>query len=252
MPITRWIEQETCVAKSFALLAHESISQKRKYGSGVVKPEPYYFHPLKVASLVESKLYEDYYVDEDNDTKKKEIISVIEAAAMHDIIEDVSPLVIAGSATTPFPNTNSFMPKEMVEGFGSTTVGLILEVTNVYTKSAAAQQIVRETVHALKLSVSDKQLDDMFELANLSNRALRKQYEAKRLATISPLARLIKMADLFDNAHSMVGAPEDFKERWFAEKAELDALLGKWEDLPEQVTVAWVKENLRPFESATT
>ncbi len=60
-------------AKAFAILAHESIGQKRKYTG-----EPYYVHPIAVCTIVETVTHDPI---------------VRAAALLHDVVED-TPVTI--------------------------------------------------------------------------------------------------------------------------------------------------------------
>ena len=89
-------------AKQFAINAHESIGQVRKYSG-----EPYHVHVLAVAELVASK------------TNDEEILA---AACLHDVLEDVAPV-------------NPQYSKEVILAeFGSRVLDLVLELTDIYTK----------------------------------------------------------------------------------------------------------------------
>lgn len=130
-------------AKKVAKEAHESIGQTRKYTGS-----PYYLHPLAVANLVS--------LVTDNET-------VLAAAALHDVLEDVKPL-------------NKKYDEDFIEKeFGSEVLNLVLELTNKYEKSA---------------------------YPNL-NRKERKNLERARLMTVSENAKLIKKADLHHNSKEL-------------------------------------------------
>lgn len=89
-------------AKQFAIQAHESIGQVRKYTG-----EPYYVHVLAVAELVASK------------TNDEEILA---SACLHDVLEDVAIV-------------NPKYSKETIEKeFGNKVIELVIELTDVYTK----------------------------------------------------------------------------------------------------------------------
>lgn len=89
-------------AKKFAVEAHESIGQIRKYTG-----KPYYTHVLAVAELVSTV------------TSDEEVLA---AACLHDILEDVTPI-------NPKYNED-WIKKE----FGNKVLKLVFELTNVYTK----------------------------------------------------------------------------------------------------------------------
>jgi len=92
------------MAKFFAMAAHESINQMRKFGG-----KPYYTHPWAVFDMVWERTQDP-------------VISA--AAALHDVLEDV------------FPKNPSFGHDRIVRTFGGKVLCLVLEVTNVFTAKA--------------------------------------------------------------------------------------------------------------------
>lgn len=89
-------------AKIFAILAHTSIGQTRKFDG-----TPYHTHVLRVAELVSSR------------TTDREILA---AACLHDVLEDVEP------------NNPEFNRGRILEEFGPRVLDLVIELTDVYTK----------------------------------------------------------------------------------------------------------------------
>lgn len=89
-------------ARLFAVVAHTSIAQVRKYTG-----EPYHLHVLRVAELVSSK------------TQDHEVLA---AACLHDVLEDVEP------------NNPEFGRGRILEEFGPRVLDLVIELTDVYTK----------------------------------------------------------------------------------------------------------------------
>ncbi len=203
-------------AKACAVLAHESVCQTRKYGNAHYGRERYYFHPLRVAELVGTVASNKH---------------VIAAAALHDVLEDVS--------TT----STVFTPSWMLESFGSDVLFYVVECSNHYTKDVEQQRVLMRAYDLL----ADRgwcgdlshlgQIDTLKEnaitaltIAANANRDTRKRLEAERYGTLSEGAKIIKRADLFDNSLSMHGAPVDFVEKWMAEKAIAESLIGSWLD----------------------
>jgi (p)ppGpp synthase/HD superfamily hydrolase len=158
-------------AKVFAILAHTSIGHVRKFDNS-----PYQTHVLRVAELVSTK------------TQDQEVLA---AACLHDVLEDVEP------------NNPDFSRERILEEFGQRVLGLVLELTDVYTKE----------------NHPDK------------NRKTRKELEAQRLARVSEEAKLIKRADIYDNHQSIMGT--SFEEVWLQEKFTLDELIGVWDQMKE-------------------
>jgi (p)ppGpp synthase/HD superfamily hydrolase len=206
-------------AKAAAVMAHESIGQCRKYGAGHYGPERYYFHCCRVAELVATA------------TDDQEIVA---AAALHDVLEDVSP------------TSEVYHSWWLISNFGPRVAHLVYECSNVYSKDTAQQQCLEDMAQRLVqyrvLTEDDlNQLQTQQVQALLMNRNARKTNEGARYATISDDAKIIKRADLFDNSLSMGGAPESFVEKWMAEKAAIDKLIGTWQERharPEPVALA--------------
>jgi (p)ppGpp synthase/HD superfamily hydrolase len=91
----------------FAIRAHDSIQQRRKYTD-----EPYVVHPIRVATIVATV------------TEKPEIIS---AALLHDVLEDVAP------------QQPAFGPEAIRTAFGEEVLRLVHELTDVFTSEAFPQ-----------------------------------------------------------------------------------------------------------------
>lgn len=89
-------------AKLFAIEAHTSISQVRKFDGS-----PYHTHVLRVAELVETR------------TQDHEVLA---AACLHDVLEDVEP------------HNPDFSRERIREEFGDRVLELVLELTDVFTK----------------------------------------------------------------------------------------------------------------------
>ena len=200
-------------AKMAALAAHESVDQVRKYGRAAYGPERYYFHPCRVAELVKSVGCEDW---------------VSAAAALHDVLEDVTP-------TYPYFDANWIYTQ-----FGELTLGLVVECTNVFSKDAEQRRVLSDSV-GLLVAIGAPTLDYMHELpalfakADKMNRRERKLAEAERYGKISGSAKVIKRADLFDNDASLADAPASFAEAWRSEKAVAESYIGDWETYVREV-----------------
>jgi len=90
-------------AKLFAVEAHSSIGQLRKFTG-----EPYHVHVHAVAELVSTK------------TNDEEVLA---AACLHDVLEDVSP-------TMPQYGAEAIRAE-----FGDRVLSIVIELTNVFTKA---------------------------------------------------------------------------------------------------------------------
>jgi (p)ppGpp synthase/HD superfamily hydrolase len=89
-------------ARLFAVEAHGSINQLRKYTG-----EPYHVHVHTVAELVATK------------TNDEEVLA---AACLHDVLEDVAPSM---------PN---YGKETILREFGERVLNLVVELTDVFTK----------------------------------------------------------------------------------------------------------------------
>lgn len=89
-------------AKLFAIEAHTSIGQVRKFDGS-----PYHTHVLRVAKLVETR------------TQDQEVLA---AACLHDVLEDVEP------------KNPDFSRQRILQEFGQRVLDLVIELTDVYTK----------------------------------------------------------------------------------------------------------------------
>ncbi len=138
----------------YARKAHKG--QTRKY-SGL----PYITHPISVGETLF-----DAGADQ----------AVVQAGILHDVVEDTDLTI-----------------HDIAKDFGSAVAGLVLEVTDVYTKEAYPEW----------------------------NRARRKAAEADRLAGVSTDAKAIKMADCADNSASILLHDPRFAKKYLAEMAYL-------------------------------
>jgi hypothetical protein len=215
-------------AKMAALAAHEEARQTRKYGLAAYGPERYYFHPCRVAELVASVGAEEH---------------VVAAAALHDVLEDVSPKFLVDSG--------SFSPEWLYREFGERVFRLVVECTNVYSKDSRQQVVLTAAVEILDRVGAPipeylVDLETKFMESALMNRAARKAAEAVRFREMSGEARIIKRADLFDNAASMHGAPADFVQRWMDEKDIIESYIGTWSAYVDEVQRWKERRDLQP------
>lgn len=111
-------------AQVFAIAAHDSIAQQRKYSNA-----PYHVHPARVASIVAE-------VTDDPE--------VIAAAWLHDVLEDVAPY-----------NAN-FNEQAIRDTLGSRVLTLVLEVTDI-SKLSDGNRAVRKAIDREHLSRASMQ-----------------------------------------------------------------------------------------------
>ena len=137
--------------KEFADKAHGN--QMRKY-----TPERYIVHPIRVMEIC---------------SQVTSSLPVLAAALLHDVLEDT-------------PITKDEMCQELVQIMSKDeahhTIELVVELTDVYIKSAYPQW----------------------------NRKKRKQAETERIARNSPEAQTIKYADIIDNSREIGTHDDDF------------------------------------------
>jgi (p)ppGpp synthase/HD superfamily hydrolase len=110
-------------AYSFAIDAHNSIGQVRKYSG-----EPYHVHPLRVARAV---------------IAAGGNFRTIQAAFLHDVLEDVTP------------KNPSFDLAAIAEKFGPITANIVLQLTDVFTREAFPKfnREKRKELEAVRLSM---------------------------------------------------------------------------------------------------
>lgn len=136
---------------AFSTAAHGE--QKRKY-----TPDPYIVHPIRVMEICRSRTSDS---------------CILSAALLHDVLED-----------TPVTETDllDFLRDAMSEQDAQRTLRLVVELTDVYVKSAFPQ----------------------------FNRRKRKDLERQRIALTSPDSQTIKYADIIDNCREIVRHDRDF------------------------------------------
>lgn len=144
--------------KQFADCAHGD--QVRKYCA-----DRYIVHPVRVMELCRTVTSE---------------ITILAAALLHDVLEDTK--------VTP-DEMEAFLLKKMTPGEAEKTLGLVVELTDVFVK---------------------KNFPSM-------NRRERKQKEAERMALTSPGAQTIKYADIIDNSKEIVSNDLDFAQVFLKE-----------------------------------
>jgi len=178
------IDQRAIVAAvtRFAEMAHRG--QTRKY-----TVEPYIVHPVRVMEICRQVTC---------DTK------VLCAALLHDVLED--------TAVTAY-EIHSYLYALLGTPGAKQTLDLVVELTDVYTKSAYPEW----------------------------NRRKRKEAETERLAGISPAAQTIKYADILDNITAIVLNDPGFARVFVRES---DALLKRLDQGDEQLYER-AKETLR-------
>lgn len=171
--------------KIFADQAH--ADQMRKY-----TPERYIVHPERVMLICR-----EYTND----------LSVQAAALLHDVLED-----------TPVSQSNMerFLNSVMSPQQAGRTLGLVVELTDVYIKAAYPHL----------------------------NRKSRKELETERLAKTSSDAQTIKYADLIDNGYDIVRHDPHFARKYLMEASLLLKSMTKGDPLLWERAVKTI-ENLR-------
>jgi guanosine-3',5'-bis(diphosphate) 3'-pyrophosphohydrolase len=143
---------------------HAHGDQTRKY-----TPDKYIVHPVRVMQIC---------LEYTND------ITVLAAALLHDVLEDTE---VSKEQLTSFLNSLMSAPDR------DKTIGLVVELTDIYTK------------------------------ANYPgfNRRKRKRMEVERIAKVSPEAQTIKYADVLDNSTEIIKHDPDFGKRFLEECRDL-------------------------------
>jgi (p)ppGpp synthase/HD superfamily hydrolase len=175
--------------QEFACQAHGD--QRRKYAD-----EPYIQHPIRVM---------------DRCRAVSDRLPMLAAALLHDVLEDTGvtkeQLADFLSATMPEPDARD-------------TFDLVVELTDVYTKSDFPQW----------------------------NRRVRKDREKLRLATICEDAQTVKYADILDNAKDIAGAGTEFAARLLHEYQAVLTLLDKGDPVLRAKAITGVEAHLEAVE----
>ena len=170
---------------AFADKAHGD--QQRKYAA-----ERYIEHPLRVMKICRHYGYR---------------LPVLAAAILHDVLEDTN--------TTP-KQIKKFLLTVMNEGAASHTLGLVIELTDVYTKH---------------------------DYPRLSRRR-RKAREVARMENTSAEAQTIKYADIIDNAREIVEHDPDFAPVFLRECRALVNKMKKGDQELRDKAIQVVKEEM--------
>jgi (p)ppGpp synthase/HD superfamily hydrolase len=152
------MEKKLEAVRAFAASAHEM--QRRRY-----TPDPYMIHPERVMEICALHTTEP---------------CILYAALLHDVLED--------TAVTR-EKMQSFLQSILEQPVAEQTLGIVVELTDVYTKSGFPQW----------------------------NRQKRKQKEARRLGLASAAAQTIKYADIIDNCKGLATDDPDFAPRYLRE-----------------------------------
>lgn len=155
-------------ARDFAHASHDSVKQIRKYTG-----EPYWNHTDAVALIVEAH---DGTPD------------MIAAAHLHDVLEDVEPVLIKEGRVAELQNF-----RFVYYNFPASVRDMVVELTHLYTQ------------------------EDFPDWG----RARRKQAEAERLWSVSNNSKTIKAADLMQNTESIVLHDPGFAITYLKEKHEV-------------------------------
>jgi (p)ppGpp synthase/HD superfamily hydrolase len=151
---------ETTLNKVYEFAASAHAGQMRKY-----TPDPYIVHPVRVMEICR---------------QYKQRLPILAAALLHDVIEDTS---------VSTKGLSLFLHEIMPSGSAAETLQLVIDLTDVYVKSAYPQL----------------------------NRRRRKEKELERLLKISPDAQTVKYADILDNTSEIVTSDPGFAPRYLRE-----------------------------------
>ena len=171
---------------------HSHGNQMRKY-----TPERYIVHPVRVM-----KICRNYSSD----------ISVHAAALLHDVIEDTPVSAIA---------IQKFLSEVMTDLQVTKTINLVIELTDVFTKS------------------------DYPKL----NRRKRKTLETDRLSKVSADAQIIKYADLIDNAIDIINHDPQFGRVFVYEAKTLLLAMRKGNDDLRQLAIKIIESCLNKLKT---
>lgn len=107
-------------AKQFAINAHESINQKRKYDN-----QPYYFHCERVVKILQEITNDEV---------------ILSSAWMHDVLEDVAPV-----------NPN-FSEEKIRQIFGNDISDIVVQLTDC--KISEGNRATRKALDRKRLSIA--------------------------------------------------------------------------------------------------
>lgn len=162
-------------------------NQLRKYSS-----ERYIVHPIEVMKIC------SHYTDN---------TVILCAALLHDVLEDTE---------TSKEEVYSFLSTILNEKEAKQTIGIVVELTDVYTKDAYPQ----------------------------FNRKIRKEKEHQRLSQISSEAQTIKYADLISNSVNIVQHDSDFGPKFLTEAHDLMQKINKGNEALYILTLETIKNCL--------
>lgn len=121
-------------AKNFAIKAHESINQRRKYTN-----EPYYVHCERVVKILSEVINDE---------------EILAAAWMHDILEDVAP------------HNPDYSEEKIRQLFGDRICDLVVELTDSkleYGNRATRKAHDRERLRASSIEAKTVKLADLID-----------------------------------------------------------------------------------------
>ncbi|GAA0880840.1 hypothetical protein GCM10009119_38100 [Algoriphagus jejuensis] len=177
--------------EKFAEQAHGD--QMRKYAQ-----ERYIAHPIRVMNLCQN------YVQD---------LCILSAALLHDVLEDTD---------TRKHEILEFLESVLERFEAKRTLDLVIELTDVYTKSAYPHL----------------------------NRDQRKRKEADRIASVSSAAQTIKYADVIDNSQDIVEFDADFAPKFLKEYQNLLSLTKKGNNELYQLASMTVSQGLKKLEKS--
>jgi guanosine-3',5'-bis(diphosphate) 3'-pyrophosphohydrolase len=164
---------------------HAHGEQRRKYSG-----ERYIVHPIRVMKICQS------FHDQ---------LAIHAAALLHDVLED-TPVTQREMLT--------FLNSVMSADLAASTLRLVVELTDVYTKRAFP---------ALK-------------------RLARKELEFKRLSLVSSEAQTIKYADVLDNTKDIIVSDPDFATIYLCESGQLLKQMNRGNQVLYRQVVSLVEE----------
>ena len=171
--------------RTFATKAHSG--QTRKYS-----PEPYIVHPIRVMQTLQAANMP---------------LPLLAAALLHDVIEDthISEQQLA-----------DFLYSLMDSKDATETIKLVMELTDVYVKSAYPQY----------------------------NRRKRKDLELQRITRTSPSAQTVKYADILDNVKEIASSDPDFAPRYLRECLAILRKIDKGDTMLRKAAIDAVESGL--------
>jgi hypothetical protein len=172
------------LADSFAELSHRLQGQTRKYSA-----DPYIVHPRRVSAILAANGHHN---------------SILSAALLHDVVEDVSPKNLSQAALNLGVSSTHIIEECLVE-----------EPLD-YRDARRSALLILETMFPRLVVCLVEEVTDISQLSD-GNRKLRKNMDLEHYRLASFGGRSIKLADILDNGPDIILNDPGFARKWMSE-----------------------------------